>query len=66
MVGQALHFEHTYVTYLFSQLWFPTVHDVLHADWHDVWHSPHPPFFTVSFKFFVVSVCIRFITILPF
>ena len=23
-------------TYLFSQLWFPTVQDVLQADWQDV------------------------------
>jgi len=32
----------------FSQLWFPTVQDVLHADWQDVWHSPQPPFFADS------------------
>ena len=33
---------------LFSQVWFPTVQLVLHADWQDVWHSPHPPFFMLS------------------
>jgi len=33
--------------YLFSQAWFATVHDVLHADWQDVWHSPQPPVLTV-------------------
>ena len=39
--------------YLFSQLWFPTVQEVLHADWQEVWHSPQPPFFTVFCKLFV-------------
>jgi len=28
----------------FAHFWFPTVHDVLHADWHDAWQFPHPPF----------------------
>ena len=46
----------------FSQLWLPTVQDVLHADWQDVWHSPHPPFFMDSFKSLVVNVLICFIT----
>jgi hypothetical protein len=27
----------------FSQGWLATPQDVLHADWHDVWHSPQPP-----------------------
>jgi len=26
-----------------SQAWLPTVHEVLQADWHEVWHSPQPP-----------------------
>ena len=47
--------------YFCSQLWFPTVQDVLHADWQDVWHSPQPPFFTVFCKFFVFNVLICFI-----
>ena len=49
------------ILYLFSQLWLPTVQDVLHADWQDVWHSPHPPFFMVSFRFLVFKVLICFI-----
>jgi hypothetical protein len=28
---------------LFSQGWFATPQDVLHADWQEVWHSPQPP-----------------------
>ena len=47
--------------YLFSQLWFPTVQLVLHADWHDVWHSPQPPLTTVLFIVFCVKVLILFI-----
>jgi hypothetical protein len=29
---------------------------VLQADWQDVWHSPHPPFFALSQRFRVFSV----------
>ena len=47
----------------FSQLWLPTVQEVLHADWQEVWHSPHPPFFTVFCKFFVFRVLICSITL---
>ena len=47
-------------SYLCSQLWFPTVQDVLHADWQDVWHSPQPPFFTVFCKLFVFKVLMCF------
>ena len=47
----------------FSQVWFPTVQDVLQADWQDVWHSLHPPFFIVSFKLLPVNVLICFILI---
>ena len=43
-------------SYFFSQLWLPTVQEVLHADWQEVWHSPQPPFFTVVCKFFVFNV----------
>ena len=48
-----------------SQLWFPTVHDVLQADWHDVWHSPHPPFFIDSLRFLVTKVFTCFIKLPP-
>ena len=46
---------------LCSQVWLPTVQDVLHADWQDVWHSPHPPFFTVFCNVLFVRVLICFI-----
>lgn len=48
-------------SYLCSQLWFPTVQEVLQADWHDVWHSPHPPFLTVFCNLFVFNVFTCFI-----
>ena len=51
---------------LFSQVWFPTVQDVLQADWQDVWHSPQPPFFRVFCKDFVFRVLICFIMWPPF
>jgi len=44
-----------------SHVWLPTVQEVLHADWQDVWHSPHPPFFTVLFNVCVFNVLICFI-----
>ena len=45
------------MTYLFcSHVWLPTVQDVLHADWQDVWHSPHPPFFKLLFMVCVFNV----------
>ena len=46
---------------LLSQVWLPTVQDVLQADWQDVWHSPHPPFFTVFCNLFVFNVFTCFI-----
>ena len=46
---------------LFSQLWFPTVQDVLQADWQDVWHSPHPPLTIEFFKERVFKDLICFI-----
>ena len=56
------------ITYLCSQLWFPTVQEVLQADWQDVWHSPHPPFLTVFCNLFVLSVftCFILFTLLLF
>jgi len=41
------------------------VHDVLQADWHDVWHSPHPPLTIVFFIVLFVSVLILFILDTP-
>jgi hypothetical protein len=46
-----------------SQVWLPTVQEVLHADWQDVWHSPHPPFLTVFCRFLVFNVFICFIKV---
>lgn len=40
----------------FSQLWLPTVQEVLHADWQEVWHSPQPPFAAVSLNVQVFRV----------
>ena len=39
-----------------SHFWFATVQEVLHADWHDVWHSPHPPCAADSLKVQVFRV----------
>ena len=49
-----------------SQVWLPTVQDVLHADWQEVWHSPQPPFFTVFCSFVVFKVLMCFIMNSPF
>jgi len=50
----------TYLFIAFSQRWFATPQDVLHADWQDVWHAPHPPCFAVSISVRVLSVTILF------
>jgi hypothetical protein len=50
----------------FSQDWLPTVQEVLHADWQEVWHSPHPPFFNVFCNLFVFNVFTCFIIKSPF
>ena len=39
--------------------------DVLHADWHDVWHSPHPPVLIVFCNFLVFNVFTCFMRISP-
>lgn len=52
-----------YFAFACSQVWLPTVQDVLHADWHDVWHSPHPPFFTVFCNLNEESVLMCFMTV---
>ena len=49
----------------FSQVWFPTVQDVLHADWQDVWHSPQPPFFMLFFKVLELKVFTCFMVSFP-
>lgn len=49
----------------FSQAWFPTVQEVLQADWQDVWHSPQPPFLALFGKFFVFKVLTCFINYSP-
>lgn len=49
--------------FAFSQLWLPTVQEVLHADWQEVWHSPHPPFFMDSFKVLLFKVFTCFISL---
>ena len=54
------------ISYLFSHDWFAMPHEVLQADWHDVWHSPHPPFAALSFGLLVAIVLIPFIFIPPF
>ena len=49
-----------YLTSLsFKQTWLPTVQDVLHADWQEVWHSPHPDFSALVFipALFRVLMC---------
>ena len=43
-----------------AHFWFPTVQDVLHADWQDAWHLPQPPFFADSLKFALFNVWICF------
>jgi hypothetical protein len=42
------------------------VQEVLHADWQEVWHSPHPPFFMVFCNLLVFNVLMCFIVISPF
>ena len=48
---------------VFSHFWFATPQLVLQADWQDVWHSPHPPFFIVLFNVCVFNVLMCFILI---
>lgn len=62
--GSLLSDDHLLITstyLIFSQLWLPTVQDVLHADWQDVWHSPQPPFLALLQRFLVLRVVILFI-----
>ena len=50
----------------FSQGWFATPQEVLHADWQEVWHSPQPPFLIVLCNFLVFKVFTCFILKSPF
>ena len=52
--------------YLCSQTWLPTVQEVLHADWQDVWHSPQPPFLIVFCNLLVFNVFTCFMMLLSF
>ena len=45
----------------FSHCWFAIPQLVLQADWQEVWHSPHPPFFALSQRLRVLRVFIIFI-----
>ena len=55
-----------YLLFSLAHFWLPTVHDVLHADWHEAWHLPHPPFLAVALKSALLIVLICFITNPPF
>ena len=50
----------------FSQGWFATPQDVLHADWQEVWHSPQPPSFVLLTISLVSIVLIRFIVMISY
>lgn len=52
--------------YLFSHDWLPTVQDVLHADWQEVWHSPQPPWEALSLSEPLFNVLICFIVYPPY
>jgi hypothetical protein len=58
-------FVKTYLLSQFSHCWLATPHDVLQADWQDVWHSPQPPFFTEAVRSLVSIVLILSIVISP-
>ena len=47
----------------FSHFWFAIPQLVLHADWQEVWHSPHPPFFWLAQRLRVLIVLICFILV---
>ena len=49
-----------YRAYLCSQTWLPTVQDVLHADWQEAGHSPHPPVRNVLFNIALLTVLMCF------
>jgi len=56
----------------FLHAWFPRVHDVLHADWQEVWHSRQPPVAAVPLRsaamivlICLVSFLVSVLTIIP-
>ena len=53
--------EASYFSLRCSQCWLATLQEVLLADWHEVWHSPHPPVSFDSAISLVVIVLILFI-----
>ena len=56
-----------YENYLFSfsHFWFATPQLVLQSDWHEVWHSPQPPFLALSQREAVFNVLILSILFSP-
>lgn len=47
----------------FWHFWLATVHEVLQADWHDAWHSPHPvPALALMQGFCTVVMCFMLIS----
>ena len=51
------------LSFLDSHCWLAMPQLVLQADWQEVWHSPHPPFFALWQRFLVSIVLICFIDI---
>jgi predicted small integral membrane protein len=64
--SQRFHSKHVDYFFSCSHFWFATLQEVLLADWHEVWHSPQPPFLADSFKFLVFSVLILFMNYTSF
>ena len=52
------------LSFLLSHCWLAMPQLVLQADWQEVWHSPHPPFFALAQRFFVSIVLMCFIRVL--
>ena len=65
LTGGTFHRQINYFS-VFSHFWFATPQLVLQADWQDVWHSPHPPFFALSHRLRVSRVLILSILSTPF
>lgn len=49
------------LNYFCSHTWLPTVQEVLHADWQEAGHSPHPPVFKVLFNIALFTVLMCFL-----
>jgi len=52
-----------FLRYFCSHFWLATPQEVLQADWQEVWHSPQPPFLTLSQRLRVFRVLILFMMI---